>query len=390
MQDADGVSAVLTQTLAGAAESAPGSEAFAELLGTLQQSTVGGKLIRPRLVDLGYRAAAGVPVPAADRAAVDRLGAAFELLHTALLVHDDVIDRDTVRRGRPTVAEVYRRRLAGVGVPAGEDAHAGLSVAVIAGDTLLTLALRLAMTCTPDPVRAAPVAAVVLDAATASAAGELEDVLLGLARHTGEHPEPARILAMQRLKTAAYTFEGPLRAGALLAGATPDLAAALAAVGADLGAAYQVVDDVHGVFGSPDATGKPDAGDLREGKATVVTAHGRRDPDVAALLDRAAAAPPAGSVSGHHGTAPHGTAPHGTAAGTAPHGTAPHDDGASHPVDAARAALEEAGSRTHALELAAELVDRGLARLEALPLGAAERADFAAACRRILGTEEPA
>lgn len=377
MQDADGVSAVLTQTLARAGESAPGSEAFAELLDTLQQSTTGGKLIRPRLVDLGYRAAAGEPVPEADRAAVDRLGAAFELLHTALLVHDDVIDRDTVRRGRPTVAEVYRRRLEDAGVPAGEDAHAGLSVAVIAGDTLLTLALRLAMTCTPDPVRAAPVAAVVLDAATASAAGELEDVLLGLARHTGEHPEPARILAMQRLKTAAYTFEGPLRAGALLAGATPELAAALAAVGADLGAAYQVVDDVHGVFGSPDATGKPDAGDLREGKATVVTSHGRRDPDVAALLDRAAAAPWAGT--------PHGTAPHDDAA-------APDHDGttAPHPVDAARVALEEAGSRTHALELAAELVDRGLARLEALPLGAAERADFAAACRRILETEEPA
>ncbi|MCR8675771.1 polyprenyl synthetase family protein, partial [Micrococcus sp. HG099] len=168
---------------------------------------------------------------------------------------------------------------------------AGTAVALIGGDVLLVEALRLAMTCTPDPGRAAPVAAVVLDAATASAAGELEDVLLGLARHTGEEPEPERILAMQRLKTAHYTVSAPLRAGALLAGADPDVAAGLGEAGADLGVAYQVVDDVLGVFGAPEQTGKSADGDLREGKATVLTAHGRRDPAVRALLDAGPATP---------------------------------------------------------------------------------------------------
>ena len=72
-----------------------------------------------------------------------------------------------------------------------------------------------------------------------TAAGELEDVLLGLSRHTGEEPDPDRILAMQRLKTAHYTVGAPLRAGALLAGADPDLARAMGEAGADLAAAFR-------------------------------------------------------------------------------------------------------------------------------------------------------
>ena len=138
MPEHDGVLPVLEAALTEASSRVPGSAAFARLMETSRAAAHGGKQVRSRLVDLGYRAAAGGPVPAGDRAALDRLGAAFELLHTALLVHDDVIDRDTVRRGRPTVAEEYRRRLAAEGVPPGEDAHAGLSVAVIAGDALLT------------------------------------------------------------------------------------------------------------------------------------------------------------------------------------------------------------------------------------------------------------
>ncbi|PZP19983.1 MAG: geranylgeranyl pyrophosphate synthase [Kocuria rhizophila] len=341
-----GVVAELTAALGRAAGHAPHSAAFAELLDSLRAHAGTGKLIRPRLVELGWRAAASGPVPPAERPAVDRLGAAFELLHTALLVHDDVIDRDPLRRGEPTVHEATRRRLAARGVPREEAAHAGVSVAVIAGDVLLTEAFRLAMTCTQDPRRAAPVAAVVLDAATASAAGELEDVLLGLSRHTGEEPEPERILAMQRLKTADYTVCAPLRAGALLAGADPDVAAGLGEAGADLGVAYQVVDDVLGVFGSPEETGKSADGDLREGKATVLTAHGRRDPAVRALLDAGPATP--------------------------------------EQLDAARRALEAAGAREHALAVAARLGERARERIAALPLDEAVRAEFADACHAVL------
>lgn len=341
-----GVLAELDAAMARVADGARGSADFAELTTALRPHAGAGKLVRPRLVELGWTAAAGTGVPPADRRQVDRLGAAFELLHTALLVHDDVIDRDALRRGRPTIHEEYRRRLSGRGVPLGEDAHAGLAVAVIGGDVLLAEAFRLAVTCTDDAPRAVTVAAVVFDAATASAAGELEDVLLGLARHTGDEPDPERILAMQRLNTAEYTVCAPLRAGALLAGADAEFAAGLGEAGADLGVAYQVVDDVLGVFGSPDQTGKSADGDLREGKATVLTAHGRRDPRVRALLDGGPAT--------------------------------------AEELDAARHALEEAGARTHALDVAARLVERARGRIRELPLDASARTGFTDACHAIL------
>ncbi|MCM3578118.1 polyprenyl synthetase family protein [Micrococcus luteus] len=335
-----GVTAELDAALRHAAAQAPGSAAFAELLDSLHVHVGAGKLIRPRLVELGWRLATAAPVPPSGRAAVDRLGAAFELLHTALLVHDDVIDRDTLRRGQPAVHASARHRLEARGVPAAEAAHAGVAVALIAGDVLLTQAFRLAATC------AAEAAAVVFDAAAVTAAGELEDVLLGLSRHTGEEPDPDRILAMQRLKTAHYTVGAPLRAGALLAGADPGLARAMGEAGADLGAAYQVIDDVLGVFGDPGETGKSADGDLREGKATVLTAHGRRIPAVRTLLDAGPATPA--------------------------------------DIEAARRALEAAGAREHALDVAAELTARARERIAALPLDETVRAEFADACHAVL------
>ena len=231
-------------------------------------------------------------------------------------------------------------------MPAADAAHAGVAVALIAGDVLLTQAFRLAATCAADTVRAAEAAAVVFDAAAVTAAGELEDVLLGLSRHTGEEPDPDRILAMQRLKTAHYTVGAPLRAGALLAGADPDLARAMGEAGADLGAAYQVIDDVLGVFGDPGETGKSADGDLREGKATVLTAHGRRIPAVRALLDAGPATPA--------------------------------------DIEASRRALEAAGAREHALDVAAELTVRARERIAALPLDETVRAEFADACHAVL------
>lgn len=335
-----GVTAELDAALRHAAAQAPGSAAFAELIDSLHVHVGAGKLIRPRLVELGWRLATAAPVSPSGRAAVDRLGAAFELLHTALLVHDDVIDRDVLRRGQPAVHASARHRLEARGVPAAEAAHAGVAVALIAGDVLLTQAFRLAATC------AAEAAAVLFDAAAVTAAGELEDVLLGLSRHTGEEPDPDRILAMQRLKTAHYTVGAPLRAGALLAGADPGLARAMGEAGADLGAAYQVIDDVLGVFGDPGETGKSADGDLREGKATVLTAHGRRIPAVRALLDAGPATPA--------------------------------------DIEAARRALEAAGAREHALDVAAELTDRARERIAALPLDETVRAEFADACHAVL------
>jgi len=341
----------------------PVPASFHTLWARLREQTMGGKLVRPRLVDLGFRAGAGArgrSAAEADRpASVVRLGAAFELLHAALIVHDDMIDRDEMRRGRPTLAEQYRREIVAIGAQDSEATHLGRSIAVIAGDVLLTEAFTLATTCDPDPAVALRVAPIVFRAATAAAAGELEDVVFSLHRHGGEHPDTEEILLMERLKTASYTFEAPLEAGALLAGAPPAHAAALAEAGAQLGMAYQVIDDVLGTVGDPARTGKANGADLREGKATLLTAHGRKDPAVRRALDDVARAEQDG-------------------AGLAELDAAVH---------AARHALVGAGSITYATAVAAELVRSARELLDPLPMGDAERDEFAATCHTLLTRE---
>jgi geranylgeranyl diphosphate synthase type II len=197
------------------------------------------------------------------------VGASFELLHTALIVHDDVVDRDFVRRGIPNVSGSYRdvAQTAGLSLPTAE--HRGMSVAVIAGDLALTGSFRLMERASANPeVRDALVE--LLDRAVFdSAAGELIDVDFSL--YSGM-PSIEEIVEMERLKTAVYSFEAPLQAGALLAGATHDVIAALGEFGRNIGIAYQIVDDLLGVFGNEASTGKTTLGDLREGKRTALIA----------------------------------------------------------------------------------------------------------------------
>lgn len=329
------------------------SPGFPMLRSRVREQVTGGKLLRPRLTHLAWRAFAGHTEPimrGETRNVPDpdcvRLGASFELLHAALLVHDDVVDRDPVRRGRPTVGEQYRRDAHDAGAPSNEAQHLGEAAAIIGGDLLLAGALQLATTCTADPARLQPVAAVVFDAVTASAAGELDDVLLSMHRYGREHPAVQDILDMERLKTATYSFEAPLKAGALLAGASPDDAARLAQAGSRIGVAYQVVDDILGTFGDPQITGKSTEADLREGKATVLTAHGMKDARARqALTDFAA-----GRVS----------------------------------VGQVKTALAEAGAETSAVELATELVAQAQEALDQLPLPDEERAELDAICHYVL------
>jgi geranylgeranyl diphosphate synthase type II len=108
------------------------------------------------------------------------------------------------------------------------------------------------------------------EALFASAAGELIDVDFALA---ADMPRVDDILTMERLKTAVYSFECPLQAGAILAGASETVVSTLADFGREIGIAYQIVDDLLGVFGREAETGKTTIGDLREGKRTVLIAY---------------------------------------------------------------------------------------------------------------------
>ncbi len=244
---------------------APFGEQYVQLWQTLENNTIGGKRFRPRMVMAAYQSLGGT-----DTQAAAYVGAAFELLHTALIVHDDVIDHDFTRRGLPNISGTYRDLATAAGRGERVAEHSGISAAVIAGDLALFNAYRLIDRSGVVDATRARLLEVMDDALFASAAGELIDVDFSIA---AEVPSVDDILTMERLKTAVYSFEGPLQAGAILAGACEVIITTLGEFGREIGIAYQIVDDLLGVFGVATETGKTTMGDLREGKRTVLIAH---------------------------------------------------------------------------------------------------------------------
>jgi len=243
----------------------PFGSQYVHLWETLEANTTGGKRFRPRMVFAAYQALGGE-----DFEAAAYVGAAFELLHTALIVHDDVIDHDFVRRGVANISGVYRDLAVAKGNNSAVSEHSGISAAVIAGDLALFNSYRLIdKSGAADNVRAR-LLEVMDDALFASAAGELIDVDFSI---DPGMPRVDDILTMERLKTAVYSFECPLQAGAILAGASEEVVATLGEFGREIGIAYQLVDDLLGVFGSETETGKTTLGDLREGKRTVMISY---------------------------------------------------------------------------------------------------------------------
>jgi len=240
-------------------------EQYVQLWNTLEQNTIGGKRFRPRMVMAAYQSLGGDDLEAAAY-----VGAAFELLHTALIVHDDVIDHDFVRRGVANISGSYRDAAAARGSSREVAEHSGISAAVIAGDLALFNSYRLIDRSGVSDVVRSRLLEVMDDALFASAAGELIDVDYSNAEDV---PRVDDILTMARLKTAVYSFECPLQAGAILAGASEEVITTLGDFGREIGIAYQLVDDLLGVFGKEAETGKTTIGDLREGKRTVMISY---------------------------------------------------------------------------------------------------------------------
>jgi geranylgeranyl diphosphate synthase, type I len=232
----------------------------------------GGKRVRPTFAWWGWRGAGGGddaagPDDAETVTSVLRVVSALELIQACALVHDDLIDGSAVRRGEPTLHTAFTTRHAGMrweGVPE----RFGLAAAVLLGDVALAWAddLFLSSGLTPPQLGAAiePWRAM----RTEMLAGQYLDVITQ-ARADESVDAAVRI---DQLKTAAYTVGRPLHLGAAIAGGSPELLAAYRSFGADIGVAFQLRDDLLGVFGDPAVTGKPTGEDLREGKRTVLLA----------------------------------------------------------------------------------------------------------------------
>ena len=240
-----------------------------------------GKRLRPALVVAAFRAFGGA---SGGTDAVWQVAAAFELLHTGFGVHDDLIDRDDERRGHPTVAARFRARALGFGATDEEARVVADAAAVLAGDLLLFEATRLiAAADVTNEVRTTLFE--ILDRAIlVSAAGELADVENAAC---ADVPATDALLGAAHDKTAAYSFEAPLLAGAALAGARPGARSELAASAAELGLAFQLVDDLIGTFGTRRQAGRAPGADLREAKRTPLIGlarHGRSWPEVSSAL----------------------------------------------------------------------------------------------------------
>ncbi|HEX3898576.1 MAG TPA: polyprenyl synthetase family protein [Mycobacteriales bacterium] len=221
-----------------------------------------GKRLRPAFCYWGALYA-GAP----DSDALVRAAASLELLQACALVHDDVIDHSDTRRGRPAV----HRRFASLHDTAGWAGDAddfGAAAAILLGDVLLAWSEEMFATSgLHDEAlrRAQPVSAKMR---TEVMAGQYLDIVEQARGATTVE----RALRVARLKSAKYTVERPLHLGAAIAGADPAYAETFTRFGIPVGEAFQLNDDMLGVFGDPTVTGKPAGDDLREGKQTVLTA----------------------------------------------------------------------------------------------------------------------
>ena len=222
----------------------------------------GGKRLRPAFCHWAFVGAGG---DAADPL-VSAAGAALEMLHTAALVHDDVIDASEVRHGSESVHVRFagRHRQAGW---AGRPERFGEGVAILIGDLALVYSSRL--------MAGAPPAAMEVfeDMRLEVNIGQYLDVVgtaAGPAAAGAKGAAADRARRICRYKTGKYTIERPLHLGAALARRSPDLASPLSDFGLPLGEAFQLKDDLLGVFGDPVVTGKPVGDDLREGKPTLL------------------------------------------------------------------------------------------------------------------------
>jgi len=183
---------------------------------------------------------------------------AVELVHTALLIHDDFMDRDEVRRGGPTSQIFFGKK----------DAHYGESMAVCLGDAVMCLGFERLLSCGFGAEIVNKAMKQFLRGITNTVYGQAYDTSLPVLGKITEE----KILGLHRAKTAIYTYENPLLIGGILGGLGKKEIKILQEYSIDGGVAFQLQDDILGVFGNEEKTGKSSNSDLLQGKATLLVA----------------------------------------------------------------------------------------------------------------------
>lgn len=245
----------------------------------------GGKRFRASFCYWGWNSVSGASIPPGDAlSSVVSVAGALEIFHAAALIHDDIIDNSDTRRGAPAAHRRFESLHRVENWDGNGDSY-GRAAAILFGDLLLGWSDELLDEGLAESDRSAATAArsEFIRMRTEVTAGQYLDILEERAwRSHGEDEQLARAQQVLTYKSAKYSVESPLVIGALLGGASSEQVAALRAFGLPLGMAFQLRDDLLGVFGDAAVTGKPSGDDLLEGKRTILVA-----------LTRAALAPAA-------------------------------------------------------------------------------------------------
>ncbi len=214
--------------------------------------STGGKKLRGALIQLGFELGGG------KKEEVLEASTSIEIIHSFLLMHDDIEDKDSLRRGSPTIHKQYEKIL---GLP-----HYGVSMGINMGDLGAYLGMEVLLKsqiADSNKLKAATYLSRMLQRV---AYGQALDVTFEQSKHITEK----NVLEVHLNKTSIYTIEGPLKIGALLAGAKNNQIKAIEGYGEPVGIAYQLRDDELGLFGDEKTLGKPVGSDIREGKNTIL------------------------------------------------------------------------------------------------------------------------
>jgi geranylgeranyl diphosphate synthase type I len=218
-----------------------------------------GKRIRPTLFVVGYLGFAKKAAPGLYRSAIS-----IELMHDFMLIHDDIIDKSATRRGRPSMHAMLNSYLA-----ANRNIKFnGTDLAIVVGDVIYAMSLQVFLSIKEDLRRKEKAFKKLIDAAMITGSGEFIELLFGL--KGVEKISERDIYKIYDFKTANYTFASPLAIGAILGGASNAQVNRLVKYGTYLGRAFQIKDDILGLFSEEKEIGKSNLTDLQEGKLTLL------------------------------------------------------------------------------------------------------------------------
>ena len=229
----------------------------------------GGKFFRGTLVNIGF-----LLFSSEDIAYSDQLALAYELFQTAILIHDDIIDHATVRRNQLTIPESYIHRWKNNGcVRTNEMMDTANSMALCAGDIGLFFSIRKIVSAYADSLELAKILQYYIDVVIKTIKGEVIDVILPYKEKQKiclSHDVYNSVLEIYKLKTAWYTVMGPLCSGAILGKCSIEHLRLLEEFAEYLGIAFQIQDDILGIFRNTEAIGKDSGSDIAEFKTTIL------------------------------------------------------------------------------------------------------------------------